>query len=163
VTAVGAAAAYGGVLADVLLRAGSKTPALAPGAAAGALLLLVALVFDQRGLSPALWLGGATYVEFLVVRHHGIDASAPLVAVLLLLAGELTAWSADTRGKLRVEERLTWLRAGAVGALALVGLAVAAIAVALTAVPAGHGLSWTLLGAAAAVAATSAGIVLARR
>jgi hypothetical protein len=147
----------------VLLRAGSKVPALAPGAAAGALLLVVALLFDQRGLGAALWLAGATYVEFLVVVHHGIDGSAPLVAVLLLLAGELTAWSADARGRLRVESRLIWRRAGAVGALAIAGIAVATAAVALSAVPPAHGLAWTLVGAAAAIGAAGAGIVLARR
>lgn len=162
-TALGAAAAYGGVVADVLLRAGPKLHVLAPGAGAGALLLVVALVSGQRGLGAALWFAGATYVAFLVLVHHGIDGSAPLVAVLLLLAGELTAWSADARGQLRVESRLVWLRAGAVGALALAGLAVATAAVALTAVPATHGLGWTLLGAAAAIGAAGAGIVLARR
>jgi hypothetical protein len=147
----------------VLLRSGSKAPLVAPGAGAGALLLLVALLFDQRTLGAALWLGGATYVEFLALAHHGIDASVPLVAGLLLLAGELTAWSADERRQLRMDSRLVWLRAGAIGALTIAGLAVATAAVALTALPPAHGLAWTVAGAAAAIGAAGAGIVLARR
>jgi hypothetical protein len=49
--------------------------------------------------------------------------------------------------------KLAWRRAAAVGALALLGLAAATLAVALSAVPPGHGLVWTAAGAAAAVAA----------
>jgi hypothetical protein len=47
--------------------------------------------------------------------------------------------------------------------LALAGLAVAVLVVALSAVPSSHGLALTLLGAAAAVGAAGTGIWVARR
>ena len=127
------------------------------------LLLLVALFLDTRALGLSLWLGGATYVAFLVAYHPGIDAGAPLMAVLLLLCGELAAWSRDERLRMRRDPLLVRRRAMAVGALALGGLAIATLAVALTATPPAHGLPWTLLGAVAAVAAAGTGILLARR
>jgi hypothetical protein len=155
-------AAYGGVLADALARAGSDAGLLAPVAALGALLLIVALVFG-RGLGAALWLGAGTYLAFVVgSEHHRIDATAPLVAVLLLICGELSAWSFDERLPIRADPQLAWRRGAAVAALALAGLAVAAIVVALSAAPAIHGLAWTVAGAAAAVGAAGTGIWVAR-
>src|SRR5262249_32285690 len=153
-TAAGAAAAYGGVIGATLARAGAHAPThaavLAPGAAAGALLLLVALVFDPRALRLSLWLGGAPHVAFPGAYRPRIDAGAPLMAVLLLLCGEFAAWSRDERLRMRRDPRLVQRRALAVGALALGGLAIATLAVALTAAPPAHGLPWTLLGAVAA-------------
>jgi hypothetical protein len=131
-------------------------------AGVGAALLVVALVYGGRGLGPALWLGAATYLGFLVHRGHRIDAAAPLVAVLLLLSGELTAWSVDERWPIRADVALAWRRGAALGALALAGLAAATLVVALSAVPASHGLAWTIVGAAAAVAAAGTGIWVAR-
>jgi hypothetical protein len=155
--------AYGGVVADPLLRAGSIAQFLVPGAAVGALLLAIALLVDDRALGPALWLAGGTYIAFLAATHQGVDAGAPLVAVGLLLCGELAAWSFDERWRFREDPRLVWRRAGAIGALALAGLALATMSVALTAVPASHGLVWTLVGAVAAIGAAGTGIVLARK
>ena len=160
---MGALAAYGGVLADALARAGEIASLLAPVAGVGALLLAVALVYRGRGLGAALWLGAATYVVFLVHHGHRIDATAPLVAVLLLLSGELAAWSLDERLPIRADVVLAWRRGAAVVALALAGLAAATLVVALSAVPASHGLAWTVVGAAAAVGAAGTGIWVARR
>jgi hypothetical protein len=137
--------------------------AFVPGLAAGTLLLVAALVFGGRGLGAALFLGGGTYVAAVAAAGSEVDGSAPLVAVLLLLAGELAAWSADERWLIRSEEQLAWRRGAAVGALALAGLAVAALVVALSAVQPNHGLGWTVLGAAAAVGAAGTGIWVARR
>ncbi len=157
-------AAYGAVLADALGRAGSTAWLLSPTAGLGLLLLAVALAYDGRALGAALWLGGATYVAFVVgEEHHRIDATAPLVAVLLLLCGELTAWSLDERWPIRSDEHLAWRRGAGLAVLALAGLAVAAIVVALSAVPPNHGLLWTVAGAAAAVGAAGTGIRVARR
>ncbi len=156
-------AAYGGVIGATLLRAGTHTPELAPGAGAGAGLLLVALFLDARALGLSLWLGGGTYVAFLAAYHGRIDPAAPVVAVLLLLCGELAAWSLDERRRIRADRRLVLRRAAAVGVLALGGIALATLAVALTAAPPVHGLPWTLVGAIAAVAAAATGILLARR
>jgi hypothetical protein len=114
-------------------------------------------------LGASLWLGGATYVAFLVGARHHTDAAAPIVAVLLLICGELSAWSLDERWRLRSEPQLAWRRGAAIGVLALAGLAAATLVVGLTAAPTGHGLVWTAAGAVAAVGATGTGIWLARR
>ena len=157
-------AAYLGVLADVLLRARAIDDwGLVPAAAVGTLALLVALAAGGRGLGVALFLGGAVYVAFVVSDENHAEATAPLVAVLLLLCGELTAWSLDERPRMRADESLAWRRGAAVGALALAGLTVSVLLVGLSAVPAGHGLAWTVAGAAAAVAAAGTGIWVARR
>ena len=151
------------MLADALVRAPSPVAAFVPGLAVGALLLVVALVFDGRGLGAALFLAGATYVAGVAAAGAGADASAPLVAVLLLLCGELTAWSLDERLEIQAEPALARRRAAAIATLGLSGLAVAALVVALSAVGPNHGLGWTVLGAAAAVAAAGTGIWVAHR
>lgn len=133
-----------------------------PGAVLGAVLLVAALLFGGRGLGAALFLAGGTYVAAVGAAGGRTDASAPLVAVLLLLSGELSAWSLDQRLRIRPEEQLAWRRGAAVAALALGGLAVATLVVALSAAPTNHGLLLTLAGAAAAVGATGTGIWVAR-
>jgi len=152
------------VLADAFVRSGEFAPALAPGAAVGALLLLVALV---RGAGAALgWslgLAGAVYVGALEAAGGGIDATAPLVGVALLLCGELVVLSRDTRLRLPSETAPRIRRAAALAGLLLAGLAASTLTVALTAAPAANGLAWTVLGAAAAVGAAGAGAWLARR
>jgi hypothetical protein len=137
--------------------------AYVPGAVAGAVLLVVALVSRGRGLGTALFLAGGTYVAAVSAGGNAVDASAPLVAVLLLLSGELAAWSIDERLDIRAEPGLVWRRGAAVTALALAGLAAAVLVVALSAVPSSHGLALTVLGAAAAVGAAGTGIWVTRR
>jgi hypothetical protein len=158
-----ALAAYGGVLGDALARAPSPVAGFVPGAVLGAVLLVVALVFGGRGLGAALFFAGATYVAAVAAAGEHTDASAPLVAVLLLLSGELVAWSLDERWGIRAEPAVTWRRGGAISVLALAGLAVATPVVGLSAVSPNHGLGWTVLGAAAAVGAAGTGIWVARR
>ena len=145
------------------MRAPSPVVAFVPGAAAGAALLVLALLTRGRGLGAALFLAGGTYVAAVSAAGDSIDASAPLVAVLLLLCGELSAWSIDERLDIRAEPRLAWRRGAAVSALATAGLAAAVLVVALSAVPSSHGLALTVLGAAAAVGAAGTGIWVARR
>jgi hypothetical protein len=125
--------------------------------------MIVALLYRGRGLAVALWLGGGIYVAFVVHVEHNVDPAAPLVAVLLLLSGELTAWSLDERWQIRADPQLAWRRGVALAALALAGLAVSALTVAVSAVPANHGLLWTVAGAAAAVGAAGTGVWVARR
>lgn len=134
-----------------------------PGAAAGGLLLAAALVLGGRGLGLALLFAGGTYVGAVASAGNGLDATAPLVALLLLVCGELSAWSVDERWGIRGDAQLAWRRGGAVAVVALAGLAVAALIVALSAVPSNHGLAWTVAGAAAAVGAAGTGILVARR
>ncbi|HKU55974.1 MAG TPA: hypothetical protein VJP41_03030, partial [Gaiellaceae bacterium] len=74
-----------------------------------------------------------------------------------------SAWSVDERWGIRGDAQLAWRRGGAVAVVALAGLAVAALIVALSAVPSNHGLAWTVAGAAAAVGAAGTGILVARR
>jgi hypothetical protein len=140
------------------VRAPSPTLAFVPGAGVGALLLGSALVFGGRDLAAALFLAGGTYVAAIAAAGNGVDASAPLVAMLLLLCGELSAWSLDERLEIRAEPQLARRRGAAVAVLAFSGLAVAALVVALSAVPPNHGLPWTVLGAAAALAAAGTGM-----
>lgn len=162
-TAVAAVTAYGGALAEVLARAGSASLGLALPAALGTVALVVGLRHRGPGISVALWLGAGTYVAFVVHVEHRVDATAPLVAVLLLLAAELGAWSVDERLGIRADPELAVRRGIALAALALASLAVASLVVALSAVPANHGLLWTALGSAAAVAAAGTGVWVARR
>jgi hypothetical protein len=138
--------------------------AFVPGVVLGTVLLVVALLFGGHGLGGALFVAGATYVAAVAAAGGRIDASAPLVAVLLLVCGELSAWSLDERWAIRPEyPSLAWRRGAAVGILALAGLAVAALVVALSAVPPNHGLAWTVAGAAAAIGAAGTGVWVARR
>ena len=134
-----------------------------PGATVGLLVLVVALAFRGRGLGVGLFLGGATYVTAVAASGPGIDASAPLVGVLLLVCGELSAWSADERLGIRPTPDLAWRRGVGIAVLGLAGLAVAALLVSLSAVPSSHGLGWTVLGAAAALGAAGTGIWVVRR
>jgi hypothetical protein len=147
----------------VLGRADTHLASLAPSAAVGALLFLVALVDGRFGLGLSLWLAGGTYVTFLGLERPHIDAAAPLVAVLLLLSGELAAWSVDERLRTRADAMLVWRRAAGVGVLAVGGLVLATLVVILGTVPSAHGLLWTIAGAVAAVGAAGTGILLARR
>jgi hypothetical protein len=151
------------VVADALVRAPSPVAAFVPGAVVGAVVLVIALVFGGRGLGAALLLGGATYVTAVAAAGTGVDGSAPLVAVLLLLCGELSMWSVDERLGIRSTAELAWRRGAGIAVLGLAGLAVAALVVALSAVPTSHGLGWTVLGAAAALGAAGTGIWVARR
>jgi hypothetical protein len=150
------------VLADAFLRAESHRTALAPGAAFGTMLLAVAIARYGAALGPALAVAGALYLGAVVAAGQRIDPTAPLVAVLLILCGELAAWSLDERRAIRADAQLAWRRGAAVGALALTGIASATLVVALAALPAAHGLAWTAAGAAAAVGAAGTGIWFAR-
>jgi hypothetical protein len=81
----------------------------------------------------------------------------------LLLCGELAAWSLDERVRVDAEPGVLARRATAIGALVGAGLVASAAVVAVAAAPAGNGLSWTAIGAAAAVGAVGIGVVVARR
>src|SRR5581483_1217705 len=157
-------ALYASVLAYVLARSDRATPATGALGAAGALLLLVALVRAHAAVVPwTLGLLATAYGIALVVRGRHLDEAAPLVAVGLLLCGELASWSIDERLAIPAEAAVWRARALALGALALGSLVVASLAVALSAAPAGAGLAWTVLGAASAVAVVAAAVLLARR
>jgi hypothetical protein len=152
------------VLAYVLERSAKATPATAALGAAGALLLFVAVVRAYAAVIP--WTVGFLAVAYgvaLVVRGRHLDEGAPLVAVGLLLCGELASWSIDERLAIPAERAVVRARALALGGLTFASLVVAALAVGLSAAPAGSGLAWTVLGAASAVGIVGAAVALARR
>jgi len=152
------------VLAYELGRSSRALPATGPLGVAGALLLVVLLVRAHPELVP--WpsaLLGIAYAIELVIRGPRVDDAAPLVAVGLLLCGELAAWSIDERLPVAVEWSVTRARAVALGALAFGSLAVAALVVGLASAPAGSGLAWTVVGAGSAVAVVAIAVTLARR
>ena len=120
--------------------------------AVGALLLGFVLV---RGLidllGSALLMAGACYVLGLFAGRHVLDEGAPLVATALLACAELAAWSLEGRPRVPADPGLTFARGRAVALLVLSGLAAAALVVVVAAAPVGGGLTWTMLGAVAAV------------
>ena len=130
----------------------------------GALVLAVVLVRAVDELLPwaLLPLGGAYGIP-VVAAGHGVDQGAPLVAAGLLVCGELAAWSLDERWRIAAERVVVRRRAVALGALVLVGLAAATAVVAIADAPPGRGLSWTVVGAVAAVGAVGIGVFAARR
>ncbi len=125
--------------------------ALALGAM-GALMLLAVLVRRIDELLPAsLALVGIAYAIEILARGSGVDDGAPLVGVALLLCAELATWSLDERWTIKAERAVVLARGTALAALALTGLGVGALVLALAAAPVGGGLVWTVLGAAATV------------
>lgn len=132
---------------------------LAIGCAGGVLLATVLVRAVEELLASALFLGGAAYVLGLLAGHHVLDDGVPLVAAGLLACGELATWSVQEQSRGPVERGVPAARAGATFALLVGGLFVAAIVLAVAALPAGAGLGWTVLGAAAAVVV----VALARR
>jgi hypothetical protein len=159
------AGAYAGVLAYAVTRSAAAAPAVAGLGATGGLVLVYLLARANAELVPwPIAFLGIAYAIALVVRGgSGVDAGAPLVAVGLLLCGELAAWSVSERLAIASERAVVAARAAALGALAAASLAVAALAVALAAAPAGDGLAWTVVGAAAAVTVVGIAVALARR
>jgi hypothetical protein len=158
------ACAFGAVLAYTLARSGKAAPATGAVGGVGALLLVLLLVRARAELVP--WppaLLGVAYAVELVIRGPHVDGAAPLVAVGLLVCGELAAWSIDERLPIAAERAVIRARAVALGALSLGSLVIAALVVALASAPAGSGLAWTVIGAGAAVAVVGLAVGLARR
>jgi hypothetical protein len=157
------ALAYAGVVAWASARERALAPVVATIGGLGAVLLLFGLVRGHAELLGwALAAGALAYALALLVHGAEVDEGAPLVATGLLLCGELAAWSLDERFHVTRARGLLMARALGVGVLALVGLGAAALVVALAAAPVGHGLAWTVAGAAAAVGAIAVAARLSR-
>ncbi|MBV8066049.1 MAG: hypothetical protein JOY73_11025 [Actinobacteria bacterium] len=152
------------MLVDVVAHAPKAAPGTATLGALGAVVLVYLLV---RATPAALaWppaLLGAGYAIAIVVHGRSVDDAAPLVAVGLLLCGELASWSIDARLRIATERVVVRARAVALSSLAFVSLGVAALVVALASAPTGAGLAWTALGAAAVVGVVAVAVGLARR
>ncbi len=157
-------AVYAAVFADVVAHAPKAAPGTAALGGLGAVVLVFLLVRAAPGVvawPPALL--GAAYAIALVVHGRSVDDAAPLVAVGLLLCGELASWSIDVRFHIASERAVVRARASALLGLTFASLAVAALVVAVAAAPAGAGLAWTALGAAAVVGVVALAVALARR
>jgi hypothetical protein len=132
--------------------------------ALGAVLLAAVLVRGtQELLAWSIGVLGAAYAVSIGGHGGSLDEAAPLVAVALLLCGELAAWSLDERVRIVAEPRVAARRAAAIAVLAGAGLTAAAAVIAIGAAPAERGLAWTTLGAAAAVCTVGAVVAVARR
>jgi len=152
------------VTAYAVTRAHEVASVVGALAGLGALLLAGALVFGwMPALTWALAFGGGAYAATITVNSGALDAGVPLVAAGLLLCGELAAWSLDERARIPTEGAVVRRRGAAVTLLAVGGLAAAAGVVAVAAAPAGSGLAWTAVGAAAAVGAVGLAAALVRR
>lgn len=155
-----------GGLSALALAGGSDT-VLAVGARLAALALvalLAAVVLGWASLVPvALLLVGAAYATRLSVDDPALDGRAPFLAGGLLLAAELAYWSLEERVPLRSEPGESLRRLGLAILLALAGLAVAAVLLALADLARTGGLGVDLLGAAAAAGALLVLVLLARR
>jgi hypothetical protein len=113
----------------------------------------------------ALALLGAGYAVALALgpERATVDAAVPLVAAALLVVAELAYWSLELRAPGSWEGPLLTRRLAALGALALVSLALGSIVVVATAVELRGGLGLDLVGVAAAVATLAVLAGLARR
>jgi hypothetical protein len=158
------ASVYCCVLAYVLAHASDAAAGTGALGVLGALCLAWALVRANAYLVPwPIACLGTAYGVALVVHGAGVDDAAPLVAVGLLLCGELAAWSIDERLAIRAERAVVVARGAALAALAFGSLLVAVLAITLATAPAGSGLAWTILGAASTVAVVGVAVALARR
>ncbi len=130
----------------------------------GAVLLVLVLWRAMDEFLPwALILLGIAYTISLLVHGHGVDSASPLVGFGLLACAELAVWSLEERYPVAAERAVLWARVWALAGLAAAGLAASALVVALSAAPAGAGLAWTVLGAAAAVLVVAVASQLVRR
>jgi hypothetical protein len=156
-------AVYAGLIAYVATRQRPIAPLLATIGIVGALLLVSALVRQWEEVLPwSLVLVGIAYAVAIAAHGAKLDEAAPLVGAGLLLCSELATWSLDERWAIAAERAVVLSRAGAVALLALAGLGVSGIVLALAAAPVGGGLAWTVLGAAAAVLVVALTVRLAR-
>jgi hypothetical protein len=148
------ACAYLGVLAYAATREDALGPVVGAIGALGAVLLTFVLVRGHDDLLGwALGLDGLGYAVATIAHGTHVDGGAPVVALGLLLCGELAAWSLDERRPIPAERSVVLGRATAVAALALASLAAAALVTSLAAASLGGGLVWTAFGALAAVLA----------
>ena len=94
------------------------------------------LVFGWQGSLPAsLVLLGGAYAGAIIVHGASVDERAPLVAVGLLLCGELASWSLEERIPVAAEPGVVRARVVAVSALCGAGLAASALVIAAAAAP----------------------------
>ena len=154
-----------GVSALALVHAGDD--ALVVGVrlvAVGVITLVAAIVLGWSSLVPAsVGLVGAAYAVHLGLDDPALDTRAPLLAAGLLLAAELAYWSLEEVQNVRTEAREQLRRLAVVVLLALAGLLVGAVLLAVADVARTRGLAVDLLGVAAAASALLLLVLVARQ
>jgi hypothetical protein len=121
-------------------------------------------VLGWSSLVPAsVGLMGAAYAVHLALDDPALDTRAPLLAAGLLIAAELAYWSLEELQNVRTEAREQLRRLAVVVLLALSGLLVGAVLLAVADVARTRGLAVDLLGAAAAASALLLLVLVARR
>ena len=120
---------------------------------AGTALLALAVAAGLPGVVPAaVALLGAAYALLLVLRDPALDVRAPLVAAGLLAAAELAYWSLELRAGIAEDAGALARRVALLLLLALAGMLLGALVLAVAG-ELGTGALWLeALGAAAAVA-----------
>ena len=132
--------------------------------AVGVVALVAALVLGWSSLVPAsVVLLGSAYAVHLALDDPTLDTRAPLLAAGLLLASELAYWSLEERQHVRTEAREQLRHLAVVAVLALGGLFVGAVLLAVADVARTRGLAIDLVGAAAAASALLLLVLVARR
>jgi hypothetical protein len=127
---------------------------LAAAAATAASLLAVGLAVRVSLAVPvALGLLGGGYVALLGFEAEGLHASAPLVAGGLYAIAELAYWSLELRAAIAEEAGALARRVAFLLGLALLGMLLGAVMLALVGELGREGLWLEWLGAAAAVGA----------
>lgn len=157
------ALAYAGVLTYAIAREPAFAAAIAGIGGIGGVMLAFVLAGSEELLVWAIACIGGAYALSLVAHGSTIDPRAPLVALGLFACAELASWSLQERSVRATPRAIAAARTLAVAALGLSGLAAAALVLAVSAVPAGRGVAWTVLGAAAAVAILGVAARLAQR
>ena len=151
------------MLAYSIVREPAFAAAIAGIGGIGAVMLVFVLAGSEELLVWAIACLGAAYALSLVAHGSAIDPRAPLVALGLFTCAELASWSLQERYARATPPAIVATRAFALAALALSGLAAAGLVLAISAVPAGNGIAWTVLGAAAAVTILGVAARLAQR
>jgi hypothetical protein len=130
----------------------------------GALLTLVAaLVLGWTPLLPvSLLLLGGLYAAQLSVDDAALDGSASVFAAGLLVTAELGYWSLEEREQVEPEPGESQRRLAVIAALGIASVLVTEMLLVLADVLRASGLALDFLGAAAAAAALTAIVVLAR-
>jgi hypothetical protein len=154
---------YAAVLADAFARDPKLAVLTAVLGGAGLMLLAFMLVLGWQGsLAAALLLLGGAYAGAVVAHGASVDERAPLVAVGLLLCGELASWSLEERIHVVAEPGVVRARFVAVASLCAGALAASALVVAVAGAPTVRGLAPTAVGAVAAVVVVALAVRLAR-
>ena len=128
------------------------------------LLLVGSLVLGRPGwfgVTPALL--AVLYVGHLLVAPGSDLATAGLVGVAILLVGELSQWSFDSRVRGHHDAAIHRARAIGIGGLAMLGAGAVVLSLVVIGLPVSGGLVTVIVGMAAFVGVVALASVLAVR